>query len=128
MRRALQPSDRSADRPALRGRGVSSIREMPSRRPARSAALLSVALACAWACGTEDPTPPGGGDSIFPIAKGNRWEFRIQDSSGDVSAKIQTINSPAPDGALMFKTERGDRETFSVQKIDEEVRLVRLSE
>jgi hypothetical protein len=95
-------------------------------RRARSTFAFAFALLCA--CGSEPPVPPPAGDSIFPVAIGNRWEFRIQDSGGDVSTKIQTITSTAPDGAFLFETERGDRQTFSVQKIDAEGRLVRLSE
>lgn len=79
------------------------------------------------ACGTEDPNPPGGGKSLFPVAVGNRWEYRIQDSSGGLSEKTQTVTGTAAAG-FRFHTVRGDRETLSVQRIDEEERLVRVEE
>jgi hypothetical protein len=90
--------------------------------------VLIVALLAA--CGTEDPDD-GMAESIFPLAVGNQWVFRVQDEDGDLPMKTQTITSTAPDGAFRFETVRGDggdRVTYSVQKIDDEGRLIRLSE
>ena len=82
------------------------------------------------ACGTEDPNP-GKKDSLFPVAVGNKWVYRIQDADGEQPIKTQTVTGTAADGAFTFETVRGldgQRESESVQKIDEEGRLVRLSE
>lgn len=88
--------------------------------------LLLLALV-ASACGTEEPDPPDTGKSLFPVAVGNRWEYRIQDSSGSLSEKIQTVTGTAAAG-YRFHTDRGDRETLSVQRIDDQMRLVRVEE
>jgi hypothetical protein len=87
--------------------------------------LLTAVLA--GACGTEPPDPPDEGKSIFPVAVGNVWTYRIRDSSGDVSSKTQTVTGTDPEG-FVFETVRGDVVTTSVQRIDEEERLVRVRE
>jgi len=82
------------------------------------------------ACGTEDPNP-GRKESLFPVAVGNKWVYRIQDADGEKPIKTQTVTGTAADGAFTFVTERGvdgQRESVSVQKIDDEGRLVRISE
>jgi hypothetical protein len=90
--------------------------------------LLLVFALLVSACGSEPPDPPGS-SAIFPIAVGNRWEFTVVDNSGGApTTKVQTVTSTAPDGAFRFETVRGDRTTVSIQKIDAEGRLVRLSE
>jgi hypothetical protein len=83
-------------------------------------------LALAAACGTEPPTAMTT-ETIFPIAVGNRWEYRLQDTDGEIGTKIQTVTSTT-EGGFVFKTVRGDRETYSVQQVDAEGRLVRISE
>src|SRR5687767_73523 len=87
-------------------------------------------LMLAASCGTEDP-PGSKGESLFPVAVGNSWTYRITDGDAEEAPKTQTITGTAADGAFVFETVRGvngDRESVSIQKIDEENRLVRLSE
>ncbi len=93
----------------------------------KRAVLLVMCSGLVAACGSEPPDLPDAGESLFPVAVGNRWEYRVEDSTGDVTAKVQTITSTRADGFL-FQTVRGDRETFSVQRIDAEGRLIRVSE
>lgn len=96
------------------------------QRRARLGLLAGIILS-AVACGSEDPTPPGSTSSLFPVKVGNRWEIQITDASGLVSSKVQSVLSENEDG-FTFQTLRGNREVTSVQKIDEEGRLVRTQE
>jgi hypothetical protein len=75
------------------------------------------------ACGSEPPEPPGSSTSIFPVAVGNRWELRVDGTE----TKVQVVTGETSDG-FTFETTRGDKKTFSIQRIDAEGRLVRASE
>ncbi len=90
---------------------------------------LGVAL-LASACGSEDPVEQKS--SLFPLAVGNRWVYRITDVNNEVSEKIQQIKSSTKtqDGlqAFVFRTDRGTRATESLQRIDDEGRLLRVQE
>ncbi len=97
----------------------------------RNAALvLFLGLA---ACGSEPPVviDPGDGD-LYPLAVGNRWTFRVTDSSGVVSTKTQEITGTTmtSDGKTAFVTltrRAEDKGTRSVQGYEDE-RMVRYSE
>lgn len=113
---------------------------VPPRAPSRSArraratgtSLFAVALLAAG-CGSEPPVviDPGDG-ALYPLEVGNRWTFRITDSSGGVSTKTQEITGTTmtSGGVMAYVTltrRAEDKGTRSVQGYDGE-RMVRYSE
>jgi len=96
----------------------------------RTFPLLLAAACAAGACGTDPPITGGDRRSLFPLAVGNRWEFRVTATNEPPSAKVQTVTGTtsfegAP--AFVFSTENGDKLTVSVQLLDG-TKLVRASE
>jgi hypothetical protein len=52
----------------------------------------------------------------------------VQPQDGnELGTKIQTVTSTT-EGGFIFRTVRGDRETYSIQRVDAEGRLIRISE
>lgn len=84
--------------------------------------ILSALLA---ACGGE-VTPPTPTVNLFPLASGNRWVYRVTEPGKAEETKIQTMT--ATTGGYRFSTVNGSKETISVQRLEEETRLVRLRE
>lgn len=93
--------------------------------------LLVLSLSLLSACGS-DPPITGSEGSLFPVAVGSSWTYRITDSKG-ISTKVQTITGTATTSApnleaYRFVTESGeDRRTVSIQALDG-TKLVRVSE
>ncbi len=92
-----------------------------------------VLAATAAACGGDPPvTTTPGDDRLYPLAVGNRWTFRVTDSSGVVSTKIQEITGmgTTADGQEAFVTltrRAEDKGTRSLQGYDGD-RMVRFTE
>ncbi|MCK6466513.1 MAG: hypothetical protein L6Q93_16950, partial [Phycisphaerae bacterium] len=70
----------------------------------------------------------------FPVAVGNRWEFRVSDTNSAEETKVQTVTgttSVSGAAAFVFETESGTgtalNRTISVQRLDG-TKLVRASE
>jgi hypothetical protein len=68
------------------------------------------------ACGKLDPHMPGAGESLFPLALGNRWTYVVRESDGDVKTKVQTITATTADGAFIMETATGNDSTISTQR------------
>jgi hypothetical protein len=88
--------------------------------------LAALGLAACGGEGAVDPAP-----SLFPLAVGRRWVYRVTERDGAVEEKVQTVTGTTSEGgALAYRlvTARGGDETRSVQRVDEGGRLVRLRE
>jgi len=83
------------------------------------------------ACGEAPPVVPPADQPLLPLGVGHRWTFKVTDSAGVLSVKVQTVTGTvAVDGKLAFRlstTRAEDRGTNSVQMIDAG-RLLRVSE
>lgn len=98
----------------------------------RIAALCSLLLLLACEAGPAPPGADGGVDlSIFPVAPGMKWTYRVTSGSGEVAEKVQTVTGTiAYEGkaAFRFETQRvGLKEAVSVQAVEGD-RVLRLEE
>ena len=89
----------------------------------RIAALLSLLWVVACDSGPAPPGADGGVDlSIFPIAPGMKWTYRVTSGSGEVAEKVQTVTGTiAYEGkaAFRFETQRvGLKEAVSIQAVE----------
>jgi hypothetical protein len=92
----------------------------------RASLLLLGLLACGGER-LEPPAPP----QLFPLAVGNAWTYRVTEADGAVIEKVQTVTGTTSEGgaaAFTLVSVRGNRQTRSVQRVDEAGRLVRLRE
>lgn len=92
----------------------------------RSLAPLAVVFMCATACGSGEPWVPGAGETLFPLAVGNAWTFRVR-GGDEIETKVQTITGTTANGGYVMRTTNGTSETVSVQRV-EGTALVRESE
>lgn len=94
--------------------------------------LLLILGPSAWACGSEPPpTPPGPTLSLFPLAVGNTWTFRVTEADGTTKTKTQSVVRTATttlgDGFLL-KTLRDDNDVRSLQVRDAAGKVYRTAE
>lgn len=84
------------------------------------------------ACGSEPPpTPPVTTPSLFPLAVGNKWTYRVTESDGTTNTKIQSVTKTATTSfgpGFQLKTARNNDEIYSVQVISADGKLLRLRE
>ena len=83
-------------------------------------------------CGSEPPpTPPVTTPSLFPLAVGHRWTYRVTESDGTTNTKVQSVTKTATtsvgDG-FQLKTARNNDEIYSVQVMSADGKLLRLNE
>lgn len=98
----------------------------------RIAALLSLLSLVACDGGPVPPGADSGVDmSIFPVAPGLKWTYRVTSGAGEVAEKVQTVTGTiAYEGrsAFRFETQRvGLKEAVSIQAVEGD-RVVRLEE
>lgn len=93
----------------------------------------SILMTTVAACGGDPPvTTTPDDDRLFPLAVGNRWTFRVTDSSGVVFTKTQEVTGMGTtvDGKTAFVTLTGraeDKGTRSLQGYEGD-RMVRYTE
>lgn len=92
------------------------------------ALLVLVHVVCS--CASPTVGPPSSGASLFPLAKGNRWDYRVR-SSSKLRTKTQTVSATTAIDAggigFVLTTREGNDVTTSLQALDGG-RLVRLFE
>lgn len=91
----------------------------------RSFALIATLLSVT-ACGSAEPWVPVEGETLFPLAVGNAWTFRVR-GGDELETKVQTITGTTANGGYVMRTSNGTTETISVQRV-EGTALVRESE
>jgi hypothetical protein len=82
-----------------------------------------------YACGKEPPPDPVPA-SLFPLAKGNQWSFKVTESNGTVNHKTQTVTATiATDFGPGFVLDTGRNNDLirSIQVVSEG-QLLRVSE
>ncbi|MBI4819762.1 MAG: hypothetical protein HY791_26040 [Deltaproteobacteria bacterium] len=90
----------------------------------------SLILALLLSCGSEPPPTPPDPASLFPVAVGNRWEYRVAEPGKLEQTKTQSVTRTATSSAgdgFLFETVNGPNRTVSIQRLDG-ARLVRVSE
>src|SRR5262245_39848281 len=88
--------------------------------------LILILVLSAAACGTDAPPTTEAELSLFPVAVGDRWEYRVTDGA-EITIKTQTVTGTAADGSFVFVSENQDQRTESLQYF-EGTKLYRASE
>jgi hypothetical protein len=101
----------------------------PMRHPKVTVLLFGFSLA---ACGSEPPpTPPVTTPSLFPLAVGYKWTYRVTESDGTTNTKVQSVTKTATTSfgaGFQLKTARNNDEIYSVQVKAADGKLLRLRE